>query len=239
MGEAKRRGTREERTAAKIGVQDSAGGLNSRLRPSGASYLEQFIESVRYLEVFQSDAMPDYTEMGRTLLSFQSAENAPMYRRLLEEVLLPLGRSFLANSPFKVANSCHSVSHAFRHNFCNLPGVGEMFELAVTVGNVYYRGENIYQVSRDSIRDLVKRGPRDGEVLPVHVWLTLEDMTVLDLTILASLRHRGQYDGHSDGMLVWNANEPGDFIFEPLLVDNLFATRVDNVTLVHPDGHRT
>jgi len=78
------------------------------------------------------------------------------------------------------------------------------------------------------------QGPRDGEDLPVHVWLTVEDMTVLDLTILASLRHRGQYEGHSEGMLVWKANDPGDFLFEPLLVDNLFATRVDNVTLIQP-----
>ena len=210
MGEAKRRGTRDERVAAKIGAQDSSGDSRERMRSSRTSYLEQFVESMRYLEVFQSESVPDYTEIRRALLSFQSAGNAPMYRRLLEDVLLPLGSSFLANSPLNVANSCHSVSHAFRHNFRNLPGVGEMFELAVTVGNVYYRGENIYQTSRESIRELIMQGPRDGEELPVHVWLTVEDMTVLDLTILASLRHRGQFDGRSDGMLVWNASDPGD-----------------------------
>jgi hypothetical protein len=234
MGEAKRRGNRDARVAAAIDAQAPVDNMHSHMRLSGTSYLEQFIESMRYLEFFQSDSMPDYAEIRRALLGFQSAANAEMYRGLLEEVLLPLGASFLANSPFKVANSCHSVSHAFRHSFRNLPSVGEVFELAITVGNVSYRGENIYQASRDRIRDLIMQGPRDGEDLPVHVWLTVEDMTVLDLTILASLRHRGQYEGHSEGMLVWKANDPGDFLFEPLLVDNLFATRVDNVTLIQP-----
>ncbi|ENZ78058.1 hypothetical protein OR214_02334 [Ralstonia pickettii OR214] len=234
MGEAKRRGNRDVRVAAATDAQASVDHMHSQVRLSGMSYLEQFIESMRFLEFFQSDSMPDFTEVRRALLGFQSAENEPMYRGLLEEVLLPLGAAFLANSPLKVANSCHSVSHAYRHNFRNLPGVGDVFELAVTVGNIYYRGENIYQASRDSIRDLIMQGPRDGEDLPVHVWLTLEDMTVLDLTILASLRHRGQYEGPSEGMLVWRENDPGDFLFEPLLVDNLFATRVDNVTLIQP-----
>lgn len=93
----------------------------------------------------------------------------------------------------------------------------------------------IYQASRDSIGDLIRTGPRDGEDLPVHVWLTLGDMTVLDLTILASLRQQGRDDGGQDGILVWKASDPGDFLFEPLLLDNLFATRVDNITMVYAD----
>lgn len=198
-----------------------------------ATYLDQFIESVRYLETFQSGPQPDYDAMRRGLLGFQSPSNTPTYQSLLVEVLHPLSASFLAHSPFKIAHACHSVSHAFRHNFRSLPEVGQAFELAITVGNVYYRGENIYQASRNSIQELIQRGPRSGEELPVHVWLTLEDMTVLDLTVLASLRYHGRYDGENEGMLVWNESDPGDFRFEPLLVDNLFATRVDNITMVY------
>ncbi|WP_439892840.1 hypothetical protein ACS7SF_23210 (plasmid) [Ralstonia sp. 25C] len=197
-----------------------------------ATYLDQFIESVRYLETFQPGQRLDYAAMRRGLLGFQAPRKAQTYQSLLDGVLLPLSTSFLARSPLHVAHACHSVSHAFRHNFRSLPDVGHAFELALTVGNVYYRGENIYQASRSCIRDLILRGPRNGEELPVHVWLTLEDMTILDLTILASLRHHGRYDGESDRMLVWKENEPSDFHFEPLLVDNLFATRVDDTTMV-------
>lgn len=197
-----------------------------------APYFDQFIDAIRYLETFQPAPRPNYAAMRRGLLNFQSSANAPTYQSLLHEVLLPFSTSFLARSPFKVAHACHSVSHAFRHNFRSLPEVGDAFELAITIGNVYYRGENIYHANRDRIRDLILRGPRAGEELPVHVWLTLEDMTVLDLTVLASLRHQGRYDGERDGMLVWKESEPGDFFFEPLLVDNLFATRVDNITMV-------
>ena len=190
---------------------------------------------MRYLQAFESDVRPDFAALEQALLGFQSPTNTQTYRHLLHEVLLPLSTTFLNHSPFKIANACHSVSHAFRENFRRLPEVGSLFALAITVGNVYYRGENIYQASHDSIRDLIRTGPRDGEELPVHVWLTLEDMTVLDLTILSSLRQQGRHDGDQDGMLVWKASDPGDFYFEPLLVDNLFATRVDHITMVYAD----
>jgi len=233
MGETKRAEAPDHNGIAAVAGQPSTEEVHQGGPLNEAPYLEQFIESVRYLEVFQPEAKQDYSELRRVLRSFQSSESAPVYQGLLEEVLLPFSASFLARSPFRVANACHSVSHAFRHNFRSLPGVGEMFEVAITVGNVYYRGENIYQASRESIRGLIEQGPRDGEELPVHVWLTIEDMTVLDLTILASLRHRGQYVGTDKGALVWKESNPGDFHFEPLLVDNMFATRVDNITLVH------
>ncbi len=57
----------------------------------------------------------------------------------------------------------------------------------------------------------------------------------IELTILASLRQQERYDGDQDGMLVWKASDPGDLYFEPLLIDNLFASRVDHITMVYPD----
>ncbi|QKL52926.1 hypothetical protein HI795_14275 [Ralstonia solanacearum] len=60
-------------------------------------------------------------------------------------------------------------------------------------------------------------------------------MTVLDLTVLARLRHHGRHDGEHEGMLVWKESNPGNFHFEPQLVDNLFATRADNITMVYAD----
>jgi len=221
VGEAKNRGNHAQRVASAMAA-----------RPP---YFDQFIEAMRYLQAFEPDVRPDFAALKQALLRFQSPANAQTYQHLLHQVLLPLSTTFLEHSPFKIANACHSVSHAFRETFRRLPEFGPLFELAITVGNVYYRGENIYQASRDSIGDLIRTGPRDGEDLPVHVWLTLGDMTVLDLTILASLRQQGRDDGGQDGILVWKASDPGDFLFEPLLLDNLFATRVDNITMVYAD----
>lgn len=39
------------------------------------------------------------------------------------------------------------------------------------------------------------------------------DLTVLDLTVLASLRHHGCHDGEHEGMLVWKESNPGNFHF--------------------------
>ena len=60
-------------------------------------------------------------------------------------------------------------------------------------------------------------------------WLTLDDMTVLDLTVHTKLLYKG-YKGpklKAEKPLIWDLSIPGDLDFVPVLVDNHFMYKVD------------
>jgi hypothetical protein len=105
--------------------------------------------------------------------------------------------------------------------------LSEAFPLAVTIGNVYYRQNNIYKVTRTSIAQTVAEGFRADKNVDVHVWLTLDDMTVFDLTIVPTLISNGLLAADTPPLLMWRETDQSDFKFEPLLADNKFFERVD------------
>jgi hypothetical protein len=196
------------------------------------SYLDQYVDAVRFLGEFEPEfaARFDHAAIRKALDDFQSPIMKPEYATLVGRVIAPFGEIHVSKAPVDVERACHTVSHGFRENFKSL-SVGGAFELAITVGNVFFREENIYNVTREEVRRQIHGGPRGGHDLPVHVWLTLEDMTVIDLTVLTTLRRKGiDISTPKGSVLVWRESDKSDFRFEPLLVDNLFATRVDNLS---------
>lgn len=128
-----------------------------------------------------------------------------------------------AERKYKIAHSCHATSHYFAQQFA------DRISVAVTIGNVYFRGTNIYGVTREKIEALIHEGFNRKRFVGVHVWLTTTDMTVLDLTALSSLAALGHAKAppSSNRVLVWNEESPGDLEFEPLLVDNDFFYKVE------------
>ena len=57
-------------------------------------------------------------------------------------------------------------------------------------------------------------------------------MTVIDLTIMETLAHRGEIkesELKENPIVIWREDIDSDFNYEPFLVDNEFANRVDIV----------
>jgi hypothetical protein len=134
-----------------------------------------------------------------------------------------------------LANRCHAVSHGFLKTWQSHP-VSTQHPLFVTVGNVHFRGEDIYGLTPDKLRAILAEGRKPRHNLDFHVWLTWADMTVFDLSILPSLAAMGRLapGEASAGVVVWREDQPGDFHFEPLLVDNDFFLKVDTgSTIIH------
>ncbi|MGK0446908.1 MAG: hypothetical protein ACJA2M_000678 [Polaribacter sp.] len=71
--------------------------------------------------------------------------------------------------------------------------------------------------------------------LPLHVWLTLPNLTIIDLTIIPTLVDKGielTLQEKAEKVIIWKENEPSNLRYEPLLVDNSFMHRIDKIIKV-------
>lgn len=189
------------------------------LRPP---YLSQFIDATHYGN--ERNGMPsNRDELSQVISNLAGEERGT--RAFIRNRVKAFAEDFLdgAERKYEIAHSCHATSHYFAQEVAGQIGV------AVTIGNVYFRGTNVYGVTREKIEDLIREGFNRERFVDVHVWLTTADMTVLDLTVLSSLTALGYTEAPSSSnrVLVWNEKIPGDLEFEPLLVDNDFYYKVE------------
>lgn len=196
--------------------------------PSTSNYLKQFIQSIRFYTELFDDAPSDidFGQIEGAIRRYQSGELTSEYARI-RQFAAEFGADYVAGYPGEVARACHAVSQGFFETWGRLP-FGEAFPLTVTVGNVYYKGNNIYEATKESIAGLIQAGFQEDATVDVHVWLTLDDMTVIDPTIIATLKAKDAISPDVSPILLWTENDPGDFHFEPILTDNQFFSRIDS-----------
>lgn len=209
-------------------------------------YLEQFIDGLRFLTKLDKayrKMQPDFSVIAENIHSNQTGELREVYDSMREGLLKCAAEDYLnkQGSLSMLANSCHGLSHAFHLIWGSLTKnnfeVGSTFPLSVTIGNVFYKNENIYNLSKSSLKRILNEGKHTEKSLDVHVWLTWDDMTVLDLSIISTLIRREKLDRPDDGSLalIWTEDDPGDYWFEPILVDNDFFNKVDSGHLEYLD----
>ena len=201
------------------------------------TYLDHFVDALRLLAKVNKEyrkTQPDFVEIRRILMSNKIGDLRPQYEALREKLLRPLAESYLSRlgGHEAIANKCHSLSSGFLATWQQVD-TGD-FPLTITIGNVFYKGENIFNLSKSSLKRTLNEGVVTDKALNAHVWLTWDDTTVVDLSIISTLIRREKLVP-SNGMplaLIWSDHEPGDYWFEPLLVDNNFFEKVDGGELV-------
>jgi hypothetical protein len=94
---------------------------------------------------------------------------------------------------------------------------------------VSFDGKKLFNVTRDTIAETVSDGISTIDAQRFHVWLTLVDMTVIDLTInqqLLSLNKIALPQQKSQWLNVWQPERPGKFDYHPILIDDEFLKRL-------------
>jgi len=202
------------------------------------TYLAQFVDAIRFLAKVDKayrKTHPNFDEITRALMSRRTDDLKLKYAARREKLLRPLAETYLSrlDGPEVIANRCHSLSNGFLATWRRVDDGA--YPLAITIGNVFYKGENIFNLSKSSLKSTLNEGIATDKPLNAHVWLTWDDTTVVDLSIISTLIRREKITP-SKGMplaLIWSDNEPGDYWFEPLLVDNNFFEKVDGGDLVY------
>ncbi len=200
-------------------------------------YLDQYVEALKFLTRFNDSYRkqePDFQAIRNELLELQGDRRRDTYikvARLIQDLVADYARGIPAEHR---SSRPHALLLGFWETF-QQNGFGKTFALNITAGNLFFRGEPIYQQSKTGLKKRLSQGAHPDLPAGVHVWLTLEDMTVIDPTLLGDLEQRGLLkasDYSANGILVWRDEQPGDFRYEPLLVDNDFAWRIDDLTEV-------
>lgn len=201
------------------------------------SYLEQFIDAVQFKRKIDRTFRPTTDQISALHKMFTEQSLAASSEELLHmrELIWSSATRDTDHLPMpRLINQCHAVSQSYFERY-EQTEFGERLPLYITIGNVFFQGHNVYGLSKSKLRTIVNRGPDAREKLDVHVWLTLSDMSVMDLTIVPTLKARGLITADSDEfdrVLMWDENTPGPFRYEPLLVDNDFLYRVDRIRSV-------
>lgn len=198
-----------------------------------SKYQQQFEEAIQFgHELFGSDSVTNKSANPHAARIMQDDEfNAKTHEfiNIMVDMFLSDRRYLIGKDP---SFQCHVVSQQFKEFVDNWKGgeiVCSIADLRLTVGNILYKGNNIYQLNKKKLKEIVKEGHALTKSLDLHVWLTASDMTVYDLTIIPTLKELG-YGMQSDEISeykVWNQDDKKGFDYVPLLVDDKFSRRVD------------
>lgn len=196
------------------------------------NYLEHFVESIKFIDevddILNKEPI-DYSDIKGDLEYYWNNRNHKLYAQVLDQLQL-MGQGLLAIvGDDNLINRCHSMSHNILLEY-HRKGLPEQCGLNITIGNVYFNDVNVYDTSREKIKHILEEGFQSDKTLDVHVWLTVENMAVFDLTIMRTLVHRGMLPHSSfidQPFNIWREDLPSSFRYEPLLVDNTFFLRVD------------
>lgn len=137
-------------------------------------------------------------------------------------------------------SACHNVSSSALITAI-LQANYEEDEISLTIGDVSFMGKWMYNVSQESLQNIIKDGRAYDKTLDCHVWLTYRSNHVFDLSLIYNLMKRGLYSPkiNEDPIIYWNDQSEKtkwELEYKPLLVDNDFFFRVDGLGPEDPLG---
>ncbi len=199
------------------------------------SYLDDYIDAVKFSGELDPRLKVDpihYLQLKEHFLDIKN--NGLELNDFIKSELMPIADAFIQNTKFDVSDQCHSVSQSF-FDRCTELNITKDCGMAVTVGNVKYKGKSVYPTTKEYIKNLIAEGFNPEQSLDLHVWLTLPNMAVLDLTIIPTLiskRLAKAKNFKNKDVVLWREGTMSKFRnlhYIPLLKDDEFMYKVDRV----------
>ncbi|MDC0434102.1 hypothetical protein OAM69_00480 [bacterium] len=195
------------------------------------SFSEEFVRSISYRSHFDSAFKIDEDSARVLERTFEDTS-----ARALEEPFFGIRQTVCALAQVYAADNetapypyqCLADSHTFL-NACLAQKIVNEKYMTLTVGDVSFDGQKLFDVSRSTLESAVAQGISTQDKPRFHVWLTLADMTIVDLTIinqLASLLHICAPSSDNELLNVWRTERKGRFDYHPMLVDDDFLSRL-------------
>jgi len=197
-------------------------------------YLDKFLDALLYVGKFEE--LPPDDIVQKTLGHYRNyaiflRENIGFEANLHQGVHDIVSR-YAGGAP-NLKGQCHAICQGLHDIFFKFSEAHRIpASLALTVGEVRYKGTSVYDVSKAKIKRLIRGGNQTTSALGVHCWVTLDDMTVYDPTIMPNLAHMGwieEAEVSAHPIIVAPNGKTDDFEYIPMLVDNNFMARVDEV----------
>lgn len=129
-----------------------------------------------------------------------------------------------------LAYRCHQISQNFVENMYRMKNHIDVTErpLLVTIGNVKYAGEYLYKADIPNLEKRFKFGAKSNTPIDFHVWITLPDLSIIDLTlIVTSLVNDGQKNISSLNVTTWREDQESKYEYEPLFLHNNLMSLIE------------
>ncbi len=125
---------------------------------------------------------------------------------------------------------CLADSHTFLRSCLDHKYVNPRY-MTLTVGDVSVDGHRLYNTTQETISAAVTTGISTVDTPKFHVWLTLADMTVIDLTLVRQLATMGRISEPQSieperWLTVWREERKGNLDYHPILIDDDFLARL-------------
>ncbi|MFK7860231.1 MAG: hypothetical protein AB8B64_15530 [Granulosicoccus sp.] len=195
------------------------------------SFEEKFTQGIEYRKHFDPEFKLD--EDARNLLAHTFKQTS---KKAMQEPFFSIRQGICSeatkyaadNSVEPFAYQCLADSHTFLQACLEQGFVDERY-MTLTVGDVTFEGQRLFNSTRQTIEDCVSMGISTIDTPKFHVWLTLVDMTIIDLTIVSQLlvdKRLPKPESPDQWLNVWRPERKGKYEYHPILVDDDFLVRL-------------
>ena len=195
------------------------------------SFSKEFVRSISYRSRFDPAFSIDAHSARVLEATFNSTSAQAMEEPFfsIRQKVCSLAQVYAADNDVEsYPYQCLADSHTFLNACLTQRIVNEKY-MTLTVGDVSFNGQKLFDVSHGTLESAVAQGISTKDKQRFHVWLTLADMTIVDLTIinqLVSLNQIRTPASDEEWLNVWRAERKGRFDYHPMLVDDDFLSRL-------------
>lgn len=194
------------------------------------TFEQQFAQGIEYKSKFDPSFSLD--EPSRALLESTFSQTS---EKAMQEPFFSIRQGVCAkaidyaseNSVTPFSYQCLADCHTFLRACIDNKFLNEKY-MTLTVGDVSFEGNKLFNTSRYAIEECVQNGISTADTPRFHVWLTLVDMTVIDLTIVTYLMAMNRLPTPArpaQWLNVWRPDRKGRFDYHPILIDDEFLSR--------------
>jgi len=205
--------------------------MPSQQQRSTDHFASQFTDGIAYRAQFDADFSLDDASKRKLQQTFaQTSDKAveePFFS--IRQRLCSLAQTYASDNSVKRFNyQCLADSHTFLKT-CLEQNIVQKNYMTLTVGDVAYKGSRLFNTSHHSIAQAISHSISTVDTPTFHVWLTLADLTVIDLTVINQLIAMGQIESCDDRdqwANIWRHERKGNFDYIPILSDDDFFSRL-------------
>ncbi|MBU1667665.1 hypothetical protein KKC13_04545 [bacterium] len=133
-----------------------------------------------------------------------------------------------------IVNRCNDVSKNFLEYLekINYQSTAYNKPLFLTIGNVKLEGEDLFTIDNNTLKEKISSCEKYTTPIDFHVWITLPDLSILDMTLDASLLDsEGIRNINSCNMITWREDllnpYPLKLEYQPLYIHTDISLLID------------
>lgn len=129
-----------------------------------------------------------------------------------------------------IINRCNDVSRFFLEYLSGIEHKSKIYDkpLFITIGNVKLDQKYLFEIDTTNLSEKISNGTKYTTPIDFHVWVTLPDLSIIDMTLDGSLKYYcGNFDVESYKIIMWREDKESILEYEPLYIHTDIRLLID------------